>query len=144
MRFGMEIPQKKLFKIEEILSILDENKISFKFYGDKTIEIFGMSHIKKIKRNTICYFESTNGLFEGDDVVFVCKNKEISKNCIIVEDPKMVFYLLSNLLNLKEKYYNRFIDPSCVLGKNVAIGESYISKGVKWIVTGKPFLDLQQ
>ena len=49
----------------------------------------------------------------------------------MVDDPKFVFYKLSNLISFKDNSLTKVIDSSCEIGRNTVIGNCYIGKNVK-------------
>lgn len=126
----METQQKDSLNIRKILKTLDKNNIKYSFFGNKDLEIFGLSNFADVKDNTICYLDSENICCDKEDIVLICKNNSQSINSIIVEDPKLVFYRLSNLIRFENNSITRSIDESCQIGENVVIGNSYIGKHV--------------
>jgi UDP-3-O-[3-hydroxymyristoyl] glucosamine N-acyltransferase len=129
-KFGMEILPKDFLKIQKLLKILDKNKIKYNFFGNKEIEINGFSNIKNIKNNTICYSDTGEIDYSESDIVLICKDRNHLLNSLVVEDPKVVFYKLSNLIKFQNNSIFRSIHKTCQIGQNVVVGNSHIGKNV--------------
>lgn len=125
-----EIELQKKIDIQNILKILKDNDIEFVYYGDKSLEIVGFSNLKKIEKNTITYADNPTSI-KIKDSVLIAGGKNFCANSIVVSDPKLTFYKLSNLIKFENNSFSRTINSSCEIGENVVIGKSYVGKNVK-------------
>jgi UDP-3-O-[3-hydroxymyristoyl] glucosamine N-acyltransferase len=121
---------KKNTNIQDVLRVLKDSDIEFDYCGDVSIEILGFSSLNKVEKNTIIYCDNPTSIKSKDNVL-IAKSRDFCANSIVVDDPKLVFYKLSNLIKFENNSFLRSIDPSCDVGENVVIGNCHIGKDVK-------------
>lgn len=116
--------------IQKLLNRLSESKISFRFYGDDTIELFGIQSLENISANYLGFYRG-NDLTVIDTIVslgcvLLLKTGEAENlveknpNLIFVENPDLALCVVGKLFQEK---IEKIIHDSSVIENGAIIGE---------------------
>ncbi len=128
-------------QICDILSFLDLKCIEYSYQGKNNLKITTFSSIKEIKENSIIFLKQVEEpiiqIIESfDNILLIVPRMDINlqSNCIFVEDPRTVFFIILDRFFAKKLILQKDIAKSAIvesirIGNNVSVGQfSYISK----------------
>lgn len=132
----MEIPlrkKNKYFNIDDICNFILKNGIQCKYFGNKKLNIIGLSSLGNPAPNTIFYSDSENPEYRLENSILISKRKNSNSNYIFCKDPKLAFYVLSeyfykeDIISISKE---SMIPKNCIIGTNSTIGECNIGNNV--------------
>lgn len=123
-------------ELDTIFEILQKENIKYKYIGTKHLKFKGVSTLHSCVDNTITWAKDEANLNKAKSGVFgkniLCilneslYEKKVFKNCIITDNPKYVFSLITAELHKDEQAEQvgkgSIISPTAVLGENVQVG----------------------